>query len=133
MFLPQEFIRKKRDRQLLSREEIAAFVSGITDGSVTEGQVAAFAMAVFFNDLAVDERVALTLAQRDSGQVLEWRSLALDGPVIDKHSTGGVGDVVSLMLGPMIAACGGLRADDLGARARPHRRHARQAERDPRL
>ncbi len=107
MFLPQEFIRKKRDRQPLSREEIAAFVSGITDGSVTEGQVAAFAMAVFFNDLAVDERVALTLAQRDSGQVLEWRSLALDGPVIDKHSTGGVGDVVSLMLGPMIAACGG--------------------------
>ncbi|WP_186156935.1 thymidine phosphorylase [Burkholderia gladioli] len=107
MFLPQEFIRKKRDRQPLSRDEIAAFVSGITDGSVTEGQVAAFAMAVFFNDLAVEERVALTLAQRDSGQVLEWRSLALDGPVIDKHSTGGVGDVVSLMLGPMIAACGG--------------------------
>ncbi|PCE30404.1 thymidine phosphorylase [Burkholderia ubonensis] len=107
MFLPQEFIRKKRDRQPLGREDIAAFVRGVTDGSVTEGQVAAFAMAVYFNDLSVDERVALTLAQRDSGEVLDWRGLDLGGPVIDKHSTGGVGDVVSLMLGPMVAACGG--------------------------
>ncbi|KVZ96873.1 thymidine phosphorylase [Burkholderia ubonensis] len=107
MFLPQEFIRKKRDRQPLGRDEIAAFVRGVTDGSVTEGQVAAFAMAVYFNDLSIDERVALTLAQRDSGEVLDWRGLDLGGPVIDKHSTGGVGDVVSLMLGPMVAACGG--------------------------
>ncbi|KAG8148757.1 thymidine phosphorylase [Burkholderia catarinensis] len=107
MFLPQEFIRRKRDRQPLDRDGIAAFVRGVTDGSVTEGQVAAFAMAVYFNDLSVDERVALTLAQRDSGDVLDWRALDLGGPVIDKHSTGGVGDVVSLMLGPMVAACGG--------------------------
>ena len=107
MFLPQEFIRRKRDGQPLDRDGIAAFVRGVTDGSVTEGQVAAFAMAVYFNDLSTDERVALTLAQRDSGDVLDWRALALDGPVIDKHSTGGVGDVVSLMLGPMVAACGG--------------------------
>ncbi|KVO29691.1 thymidine phosphorylase [Burkholderia ubonensis] len=107
MFLPQEFIRKKRDRQPLGHDEIAAFVRGVTDGSVTEGQVAAFAMAVYFNDLSIDERVALTLAQRDSGEVLDWRGLDLGGPVIDKHSTGGVGDVVSLMLGPMVAACGG--------------------------
>ncbi|WP_193103032.1 thymidine phosphorylase [Burkholderia sp. Z1] len=107
MFLPQEFIRKKRNRQPLDHDGITAFVRGITDGSVTEGQVAAFAMAVYFNDLSVDERVALTIAQRDSGDVLDWRALDLDGPVIDKHSTGGVGDVVSLMLGPMVAACGG--------------------------
>ncbi|KWA26875.1 thymidine phosphorylase [Burkholderia territorii] len=107
MFLPQEFIRRKRDWQPLDRDEIAAFVRGVTDGSVTEGQVAAFAMAVYFNDLSTDERVALTLAQRDSGDVLDWRALDLGGPVIDKHSTGGVGDVVSLMLGPMVAACGG--------------------------
>ncbi|CAB3772275.1 thymidine phosphorylase [Burkholderia sp. MSh2] len=107
MFLPQEFIRRKRNRQPLDRDGIAAFVRGVTDGSVTEGQVAAFAMAVYFNDLSVDERVALTLAQRDSGDVLDWRALDLGGPVIDKHSTGGVGDVVSLMLGPMVAACGG--------------------------
>jgi thymidine phosphorylase len=64
-------------------------------------------MAVYFNDMNMDERVAFTLAMRDSGQVMEWKSLNLPGPVLDKHSTGGVGDVVSLMLGPMIAACGG--------------------------
>lgn len=106
MFMPQEFIRKKRDRQPLDRDDIAAFVRGVVDGSVTEGQVSAFAMAVYFNDLSVEERVALTLAQRDSGQVLDWRALHLDGPVVDKHSTGGVGDLTSLLLGPMIAACG---------------------------
>lgn len=105
--LPQEIIRKKRDGVALTAEEIRFFVQGITDGGVSEGQIAALAMAVFFNDMSVDERVAFTLAMRDSGEVLDWRSLALPGPVLDKHSTGGVGDVVSLMLGPMIAACGG--------------------------
>jgi thymidine phosphorylase len=107
MFLTQEIIRKKRDKGVLSAEEIQFFVRGITDGSVSEGQIAALAMAVFFNDMNMDERVAFTLAMRDSGEVLEWKSLNLPGPVMDKHSTGGVGDVVSLMLGPMIAACGG--------------------------
>ena len=107
MFLPQEIVRKKRDAQALSNEDIVGFVRGIVDGSVTEGQVAAFAMAVYFNDMSLDERVAFTLAQRDSGQVLQWRSLGLPGPVLDKHSTGGVGDLTSLLLGPMVAACGG--------------------------
>jgi len=107
MFLPQEIIRKKRDGGVLSAEEIQFFVRGIPDGSVTEGQIAALAMAVYFKDMNMDERVAFTLAMRDSGQVMEWKSLNLPGPVLDKHSTGGVGDVVSLMLGPMIAACGG--------------------------
>ena len=107
MLLPQEIIRRKRDGATLSRAEIEFFVRGITDGSVSEGQVAAFAMAVYFKDMVMEERVALTLAMRDSGQVLEWRSLDLPGPVMDKHSTGGVGDVVSLLLGPMVAACGG--------------------------
>ncbi len=107
MFLPQEIIRKKRDGGALNAEEIQFFVRGITDNSVTEGQIAALAMAVYFNDMNMDERVAFTLAMRDSGQVMEWRSLNLPGPIVDKHSTGGVGDVVSLMLGPMIAACGG--------------------------
>lgn len=107
MLLPQEIIRKKRDGKILSREEITFFVRGITDGSVSEGQIAAFAMAVYFQGMTMDERIALTEAMRDSGDVLEWKSLELDGPVLDKHSTGGVGDVVSLMLGPMVAACGG--------------------------
>ena len=107
MYLPQEIIRKKRDGGVLSAEEIQFFVGGITSGRVTESQIAALAMAVFFNDMSMDERVAFTLAMRDSGDVLDWRSLNLPGPVVDKHSTGGVGDVVSLLLGPMIAACGG--------------------------
>jgi len=105
--LAQEIIRKKRDKQPLSREEIAFFIKGITDGSVSEGQVSALAMAVYFNDMSLSERVAFTEGLRDSGDVLEWKSLNLPGPVLDKHSTGGVGDLVSLPLGPMIAACGG--------------------------
>ena len=64
--LPQEWIRKKRDGQVLSTEEIQAFVQGVTSGAVSEAQIAAFSMAVFFQDLNVDERVALTLAVRDS-------------------------------------------------------------------
>lgn len=107
MFIPQEIIRKKRDGLALDAAEIAAFVRGITDQSVTEGQIAAFTMATYFQGMTRDEAVALTVAMRDSGRVLEWKSLNLPGPVVDKHSTGGVGDVVSLMLGPMVAACGG--------------------------
>ncbi|HBS19932.1 MAG TPA: thymidine phosphorylase [Flavobacteriales bacterium] len=104
--LPQEWIRKKREGQRLSLEEITAFVEGVTSGAVTEAQIAAFSMAVFFQDLDVDERVALTLAVRDSGRVLSWNHDRLHGPILDKHSTGGVGDTVSLMLAPMLAACG---------------------------
>lgn len=107
MFLTQEIIRKKRDGHILSPEEIQFFVNGIKTNSVSEGQIGAFAMAVFFQDMTMPERIALASAMRDSGSVLEWKSLNLNGPVVDKHSTGGVGDVVSLMLGPMVAACGG--------------------------
>ena len=103
--LPQEVIARKRDRQALSAEEIAAFVAGVPSGTVSEGQVAALAMAVYLNGMSRDEAVALTIAMRDSGDVLDWSDL--DGPVLDKHSTGGVGDNVSLMLAPAIAACGG--------------------------
>jgi thymidine phosphorylase len=103
--LPQETIRKKRDRHPLDAAEIRAFIEGVTDGRVSEGQVGAFAMAVLLNGMARDEAVALTLAMRDSGDVLDWAEL---GPaVVDKHSTGGVGDNVSLMLAPAVAACGG--------------------------
>ncbi|WP_017347649.1 thymidine phosphorylase [Pantoea sp. A4] len=107
MFLPQEIIRKKRDGQPLSEAEIRFFINGVRDNSVSEGQIAALAMTIFFHDMNLEERVALTMAMRDSGQVLNWQSLHLNGPVVDKHSTGGVGDVTSLMLGPMVAACGG--------------------------
>jgi thymidine phosphorylase len=102
--VPQEIIRAKRDRNELSADDIAAFVRGLTDGSVAEGQAAAFAMAVYFNGMSTAEAVALTEAMQASGATLRW---SLDGPVVDKHSTGGVGDTVSLMLAPMVAACGG--------------------------
>ena len=106
-FFPQEIIRKKRDGGQLSDDEVAFFVRGITDGSISDGQAAAFAMAVFFRDMSKDERVALTLAMRDSGSVIDWRGADLPGPALDKHSTGGIGDKVSLILAPVIAACGG--------------------------
>ncbi len=106
-FLPQEIIRRKRDGGALTPEQIARFVQGIADETVTEGQAAAFAMAVFFRPLPPDERIALTGAMMRSGTVLDWTSLGLDGPALDKHSSGGVGDKVSLLLGPLVAACGG--------------------------
>ncbi|ASY64888.1 Thymidine phosphorylase [Sinorhizobium sojae CCBAU 05684] len=102
--LPQEIIRKKRNGSVLEAAEIASFVEGLADGSISEGQVAAFAMAVWFSGMARAECVALTLAMRDSGETLDWGELGR--PVVDKHSTGGVGDNVSLMLAPIVAACG---------------------------
>ena len=103
-FLPQEVIIRKRDGAALTKGEIGQFILGLTDGSVSQAQAAAFAMAVFFRDMTLDERVTLTEAMRDSGTVLDWSEL--NGPVVDKHSTGGVGDNVSLMLAPILAACG---------------------------
>ncbi|ECI3100094.1 thymidine phosphorylase [Salmonella enterica subsp. enterica serovar Montevideo] len=107
VFLAQEIIRKKRDGHALSDEEIRFFINGIRDNTISEGQIAALAMTIFFHDMTMPERVSLTMAMRDSGTVLDWKSLNLNGPIVDKHSTGGVGDVTSLMLGPMVAACGG--------------------------
>ena len=101
--LPQELIRRKRDGAPLKREDVKEFIAGLTSGSVSEGQVAAFAMAVFFRGMSREEAVGLTLAMRDSGTVLTWD---LPGPVVDKHSSGGIGDNLSLMLAPMLAACG---------------------------
>ena len=103
MRLPQEIIRAKRDGGALPASDIKAFIEGLTDGSISEGQAAAFAMAVFFKGLGSGECAALTSAMAQSGRTLAWD---LPGPVLDKHSTGGVGDTVSLMLAPAIAACG---------------------------
>jgi thymidine phosphorylase len=102
--LPQEIIRRKRDGGVLEAGEIEGFIEGLTSGAVSEGQAASFAMAIFFRGLSVPERVALTRAMMQSGEVLQW---SLPGPVLDKHSTGGVGDTVSLALAPAVAACGG--------------------------
>ena len=106
MMLPQEIIRAKRDGETLSAGEIGDFIAALTSGAVTEGQAAAFAMAIYFRGMSLDERVALTRAMTRSGASLDWRDANLPGPILDKHSTGGVGDNVSLMLAPMLAACG---------------------------
>jgi thymidine phosphorylase len=104
---PQEIIRAKRDGRTLSDAEINFFIAGLISGAVTSEQAAAFAMAVFFRGMSRTECAALTRAMTRSGRVLDWRPVGLGGPMLDKHSTGGVGDNVSLMLAPMIAACGG--------------------------
>ena len=103
---PQEIIRKKRDGGTLSEDEIAFFVRGLTDGSITEGQVAALAMAVFFQGMTRPEAVALTRHMTRSGETMDWSGHDFSGPIVDKHSTGGVGDKVSLILAPILAACG---------------------------
>jgi thymidine phosphorylase len=105
---PAELIRHKRDGGVLSDQEIGTLVAGITDGSMSEGQVAAFAMAVYFRGMTWDECAALTQAMARSGTVLDWSAEGLGGPILDKHSTGGVGDKVSLILAPVVAACGGI-------------------------
>lgn len=96
-------IRKVRDAEPPSQAELTWFANGLASCAVSDAQAGAFAMAVLLNGLADQERVALTLAMRDSGDVLGW---SLDAPVLDKHSTGGVGDCVSLVLAPALAACG---------------------------
>lgn len=105
-WLPQEAIRRKRDGEALSASDLRALVCGMADGSLADAQVAALAMAVYFRGMTASECAGLTLAMRDSGEVFDWRKESLPGPVLDKHSTGGIGDLVSLVLGPMLAACG---------------------------
>jgi thymidine phosphorylase len=106
--LPAEVIRTKRDGGALEAAQIQAFVQGLVDGSWSEGQAAALAMAILLNGMDRGECVALTRAMTHSGTVLRWDDAGLDGPVVDKHSTGGVGDKVSLVLAPIVAACGGV-------------------------
>ncbi len=107
MPLLQEIIRSKRDGATLDAGEIEAFVTGIANGDASDAQVAAFAMAVFLRGMSNDETIGLTKAMRDSGRVLAWDRDRFGGPILDKHSTGGVGDKVSMMLAPIVAACGG--------------------------
>ena len=99
-----ELIVRKREGGELDEHEIRTLVEGFVDGSVADYQMSAFAMAVFFRGMSFDETVAMTLAMRDSGRVLDWS--ALRAPKVDKHSTGGVGDKVSICLAPIVAACG---------------------------
>ena len=106
MLIP-ELIRRKRDGGELSADEIGFLVAGVADGSVSDAQVGALAMAIVLRGMSAGERIALTAAMTRSGEVLDWSGAGLRGPALDKHSTGGVGDKVSLLLAPIVAACGG--------------------------
>jgi thymidine phosphorylase len=106
MTIPQEIIRKKRNAEALNTQDIKDFVQGITDGSWSNEQISALAMAIYFESMTFAECADLTLSMRDSGDVVDWQMLKDLGPVVDKHSTGGIGDKVSLMMAPTMAACG---------------------------
>jgi thymidine phosphorylase len=102
-----DVICTKRDGGELSAEAIQFLVDGLADASLPAEQVSALAMAIYLNSMSFDEAAHLTLAMANSGTVLDWSGEGLDGPVVDKHSTGGIGDKVSFMLAPIVAACGG--------------------------
>ncbi|REL29501.1 thymidine phosphorylase [Thalassotalea euphylliae] len=104
MLLPQEVIRVKRNGGELSKEQIQCFVDGITNGQFNDAQVGSMAMAIFQQGMATQEIVEFTQAMMHSGTVLSWPEL--DRPVVDKHSTGGVGDKVSFMLAAIVGSCG---------------------------
>jgi thymidine phosphorylase len=117
MALLQEIIRRKRLGLILDGEEIGALVRALATGHASDAQAGAFAMAVCLRGMSEAETVLLTLAMRDSGRVLAWDELP--GPALDKHSTGGIGDKVSLVLAPIVAACGGGTRARSGARTEP--------------
>ena len=104
--IPQEIIRKKRDNKTLTEGEIKSFVLGLTNGSFSDSQIASMSMAILINDMTKEETIWLTNAMTNSGDKLDWQDIVESDLVCDKHSTGGVGDKVSLIPAPMLAACG---------------------------
>lgn len=99
-----DIIKKKRDNQPLTKEEINFFVTGFTNGSIPDYQASALCMAIYYNGMNIEETTALTLAVRDSGDKLNFSNI--NGLRVDKHSTGGVGDKTSLIVAPLVASCG---------------------------
>ncbi len=104
MYLPQEIIRKKRNGEVLVAAEIEHFVQGLVNQDYNDAQVGAMAMAIYNHGMSTNETVSFTQQMMRSGEVLTWPEL--DGPIVDKHSTGGVGDKVSFMLAAIVASCG---------------------------
>jgi thymidine phosphorylase len=108
MLLAQQIIARKRDGGKLDPAHIEAFAQGLADGGWSDAQAGAMAMAILLRGMDGPETAQLTEAMTRSGEVLDWSAADLPGPVLDKHSTGGVGDKVSLLLAPLVAACGGV-------------------------
>jgi pyrimidine-nucleoside phosphorylase len=102
--VPQWVIEKKRDGHALSTEDIQTFIAGYTEGRIPDYQMAALAMAVYFRGMTFEEIAALTDAMMRSGEVVD--ASRIRKPKVDKHSTGGIGDKVSLVLAPLAASCG---------------------------
>ncbi len=106
-FLPTEIITQKRDGKALSDAMIEDWIKGIAKEEVSDAQIAAFTMAVFLRGMTKEETTCMTLSMRNSGHVMDWNSYGLgDAPIVDKHSTGGVGDKTSFLIAPILAACG---------------------------
>ena len=100
----EEIIETKRDKKPLSKSQIHDFITGYVSGKIPDYQVSALLMAIYLNGMNKEEIADLTEEMRVSGNI--WDLSTINGPKVDKHSTGGVGDKVSLILGPMVAACG---------------------------
>lgn len=118
-----DIIEKKRDFEGLSEDEINFFVTGYSRGDIDDYQISALLMAIYLNGMSITETRHLTMAMLNSGEVLDFSHL--EGAKIDKHSTGGVGDKPSMIIGPICAALGGQSSDDCWQRFRAHRWHAR--------
>tara|TARA_B100001093_G_scaffold487873_1_gene524567 strand:- start:10 stop:615 length:606 start_codon:yes stop_codon:yes gene_type:complete len=106
LMLFEDVIRAKRDGKQLTDKQIQFFVDGLTNGSISSEQVSSLAMAIFFRSMSFEEAGLLTNKMALSGATIDWTREGLHGPVIDKHSTGGIGDKVSFILAPIAAACG---------------------------
>jgi pyrimidine-nucleoside phosphorylase len=108
MLLPAQIIQKKREGNALTEEEIRFFIDGFTRGELPDYQMSALAMAICFQGMNFDETMWLTRAMIQSGKIVEWRRPSGQGATFyaDKHSTGGIGDKTSLILAPLVAACG---------------------------
>ena len=120
----QEIISKKRDNKILTNEEIKYFITEYVSGTVTDYQAAALVMAIYINGLDSEETKNLTMAMAESGERLNWSQISDN--IVDKHSTGGVGDKITIILMPIIASLGIPVIKMSGRGLRNYRRDERQ-------